>query len=341
VRVTMMDVAQRAGVSVATVSHVINGTRNVSDEVAARVIEAINDTGYRRHDLARALKRARTDSVGLVVADTGHPIFAEVVHGVDEQAQKSGQMLLLANTGDDRDRERKVVEALRERRVDGLLLVPAVGSARVAEQLASEGFPVVVLDRLVAADIDQVGVDSEPALRRLSAHLMDGGHRRIVIVAGTLDLQINVDRVEVCVRELEQHGIARDEITVLETSALAEHAIEAATQVVLDHLDGSAPASGMITLNAHQTLGALEALDQAGRSVPDDMAVVAFDDLPLGSLSARGVTCAAQPATEMGQRALQLLLRRIDDASASPEIVRLPCTLIHRSSCGCGNDQPL
>jgi LacI family transcriptional regulator len=337
----MMDVAQRAGVSVATVSHVINGTRNVSDEVAARVVEAINETGYRRHDLARALKRARTDSVGLVVADTGHPIFAEVVHGVDEQAQKSGQMLLLANTGDDSDRERKVVEALRERRVDGLLLVPAVGSEGIAEQLAIDGFPVVVLDRMVDADIDQVGVDSAPVLQRLAAHLVEGGHRRVVVVAGTLDLQINVDRVDVCVRELERWGIARYDITVLETSALAEQAIEAATQAVLDHLHGAAPATGMITLNAHQTLGALEALDQADRSVPGDMALVAFDDMPLGSLSARGITCAAQPATEVGRQALQLLLRRIDDPDASTEILRLPCTVIHRSSCGCGSEQPL
>ncbi|WP_052665278.1 LacI family DNA-binding transcriptional regulator [Nitriliruptor alkaliphilus] len=335
--VTMTDVARIAGVSVATVSHAINGTRFVSEPIRQRVFDAIEATGYRRDDLARALKRSRTDSVGLVVSDTGHPIFADIVRGVEEVARELGQTLILANSSDDPAREREVVDALRQRRVDGLLIVPAVGSDGLIDLLAADEVPVVVIDRLLDAPVDQVGADGHEALHVLAEHLAAQGHRRVAIVAGTEALAVNNARLEACLESLMACGLAREDITVLTSNGHdgTYRPVHAARESVLAHLDAGDHATGFLSLNAHQTVGTLQALQERGVAVPSEAAIVAFDDLPWASLLTPALTCAAQPAVPMGREAMRLLARRIDDPDVAPRTVHLECALVHRASCGC------
>jgi LacI family transcriptional regulator len=337
-RVTMHDVAEAADVSVATVSHVVNATRFVSDPVRARVVRAIEETGYRRDAVARALKRSRTDSVGLVVSDTGHPIFAEMVRGVEEVAREHNLTLILSNSSDDPEREAAAVDALRQQRVDGLLIVPAVGATQSAQTAAEDGLPVVVMDRLVDAPIDQVGVDSAQALHDLTGHLADQGHRRIAVVAGTQELNVNVERLAACRAALLEHGLNDRDILVLTSNGHdgTYHPVRSARESVLEHLGSADPATGYVTLNAHQTVGTLEALQDAGISIPSEVGLVAFDDLPWSRLLTPSLTCAAQPASQIGREAMRLLARRIEHAPSEPTVLRLACEIKHRESCGCG-----
>ena len=171
--VTMVQVARMAGVSLSTVSHVVNGTRHVGAGTKRRVLDAIDATGYRQDTLARALRRSRTDSVGLVVSDAGEPAFTEMVHGVEHAVAEHGITLLLANSAEDAERELRAVRSLVERRVDGLILARCGSSSDDLDAYLAAGSPrLVLLDRLRAdADVDQVGVDNREVMALLVGRL--------------------------------------------------------------------------------------------------------------------------------------------------------------------------
>src|SRR3954453_11909557 len=176
----MADIARMAGVSVTTVSHVVNGTRPASARTRARVEAAIERTGYSPNTIARALARGGTESFGLAISGLSNPYFTDVVAAVEAAATRSGRTLLLGDTREDPEHELRIVHALVERRVDGLLLAPSAGALDHAlPYLAAHGVPVVVLDRFVDAPLDQVGCDNEQPTARLVEHLADRGHTRI------------------------------------------------------------------------------------------------------------------------------------------------------------------
>src|SRR5687768_17312149 len=186
---TMVDVARLAGCSISTVSHVVNGTRHVEATTRERVMTAIAETGYKQDAVARALRRAQTDSIGLVVSDAGQPAFAEMVHGVEQEAARLGLTLLLASSAEDPNRELKAVDALLERRVDGLILARTSHSSDdVVTRVASAEKPLVLMDRLFDLDLDQVGVENERPMETLVADLAARGHQRIALIAGDLDV---------------------------------------------------------------------------------------------------------------------------------------------------------
>jgi LacI family transcriptional regulator len=170
---TMVDVARIAGVSISTVSHVLNGTRNVEPKTRGRVLSAIEQTGYRQDTLARAMRRSKTDSIGLIVSDAGEPAFAEMAHGVERAAADRGLTLLLANSAEDADREERAIRTLLDRRVDGLILARAANTAPdLLASLLTEKAPVVLLDRLYRdVLLDQVGADNRDSMRELMRRL--------------------------------------------------------------------------------------------------------------------------------------------------------------------------
>ncbi|MFE0332584.1 LacI family DNA-binding transcriptional regulator, partial [Streptomyces sp. NPDC058960] len=182
---TITDVARLAGVSTSTVSHVINGTRPVREETRIRVEEAVRTTGYRRDSLARALRRSRTESVGLILTDVGEPAFAAMARGVEREAMAAGLTVLLADSGEDAELEARALEVLAERRVDGLLIAPVARSHREAiTAVIDQGTPVVLIDRLGGVKADQVGVENTTPMREQVLHMASHGHRRIALAAG-------------------------------------------------------------------------------------------------------------------------------------------------------------
>lgn len=325
---TMVDVARLAGVSISTVSHVLNGTRNVEDATRAKVERAIADTGYRQDTLARAMRRSRSDSIGLVVSDAGEPAFAEMAHGVEKAAADRGLTLLLANSAEDADRERRAIRTLLERRVDGLILARAADSApEVMAGLRSERAPVVLLDRMYRdEDFDQVGADNRDSMRQLVSHLAGMNHRSFAVIAGDTRVPALSERLDGFHDALRDAGLPLADQLVL--TGPDEDRLRVQLAVALERRAISA----VLACSTPLAAAGLRALEAAGLSTPGDVAFAAFDGFTYPDLFRPRLTTVRQPAFEMGAAAVGLLIERLEDPSTAPKILRLRQTLELRES---------
>ncbi|MFM9372744.1 LacI family DNA-binding transcriptional regulator [Streptomyces sp. Da 82-17] len=328
----MADVARRAGVSVSTVSHVINGTRYVKDETREQVLEAVRATGYTHNTVARSLKTSSTLTLGLAVSAVGNFHFAELVSAVDAATRASGYTLLMADTHDDPAEELSVVRMLHERRVDGLLLATAAGPRGAAlRYVKNAGLPTVLIDRCASPAFDQVATANVEATARLVDHLADLGHTRIGLVAGRRSLRTSAERQRGWQRGMERKGLTASPDLVVVGDSQAYPA-ELATERLMAGPD--AP-TAVISANNQMTLGVLRALARLGRKVPEDVALCAFDDFEWADLMQPAPTAIAQPVEETGRRAVELLMERIADPDGERRTVLLEPTFVHRESCGC------
>ncbi|MEW2116781.1 LacI family DNA-binding transcriptional regulator [Streptomyces sp. NPDC005474] len=338
---TMADVARHAGVSVATVSHVLNGTRVVRPATRQTVLDAIETLGYSPNTLARSLVTARTRSIGLAVSAISNPYFTEILQGVEACALEHGYSLLLADPHDDPEHERKVVQLLHERRVDGMIVAPSADPGALVAYLTRHDVPTVFLDRLVdtpgdsAPRFDQVCAENAEPMVRLMAHLTDLGHKRVGLVAGRPGLSTTAERIAGYRIGLASAGLPHDERLVAHGDAEPEGA-ERATAALLTL---AAPPTALVTADNAMTIGALRALRGRGLTVPDDLALCCFDDFAWADLLTPGLTAIAQPGRDIGAQAVRLLLDRLADPDRPARTVRLPCTFVHRESCGCADQK--
>src|SRR4051794_33622811 len=329
---TMADVARLAGVSMTTVSHVINGTRPASERARRSVLAAIERTGYRPNTLARALARGGTQSLGLAISGLSNPYFMDVVAAVEAAAGRAGHTLLLGDTREDPEHELRIVRTLAERQVDGLLLAPSAGAREHAlPYLAKAGTPVVLLDRFLDVALDQVGCDNEQPTARLVEHLIDLGHRRIGMAIGIRGLSTTEERVRGYTLALDRAGIPFDPALLAEGGSQRDQA-RTAMHALLEH---SEPPTAVVSGNNFMTIGLLRAISERGLRVPDDLALVGFDDFEWADLFHPRLTVIRQPTSELGARAVELLLSRLADPSRPVRSERLEATFVHRDSCGC------
>ncbi|MEU3795822.1 LacI family DNA-binding transcriptional regulator [Streptomyces fructofermentans] len=339
---TMVDVARSAGVSVATVSHVLNDTRPVRPATRRAVLDAIEELGYTPNTLARSLVTARTRSIGLAVSAISNPYFTEILQGVEAGALEHGYGLLVADPHDDPAHERTVVQLLHERRVDGMIVAPSARPAELLGYLARHGVPTVFLDRRVDAGtppdpvpsgfvFDQVCAENTEPVALLVGHLAELGHRRIGLVAGLPGLSTTGERISGYRDGLARAGLPHDERLVVSGDSEAAGA-ERATGTLLSL---PAPPTALVTANNAMTIGALRAVRARGLTVPGDLALCCFDDFSWADLFSPRLTAIAQPAREIGAEAVRLLLDRLDSPGREARTVRLPSAFVHRTSCGC------
>ncbi|MER8118662.1 LacI family DNA-binding transcriptional regulator [Streptomyces sp. NPDC094031] len=344
---TMADVARSAGVSVATVSHVLNGTRPVSPGTRRAVLDAVDVLGYTPNTLARSLVTARTRSIGLAVSAISNPYFTEILQGVETAALEAGYGLLLADPHDDPLHEREVAQLLHERRVDGMIVAPSARPGELVGYLGRHAVPTVFLDRLIdppgcgegtaaaaaagAPFFDQVCAESAEPTARLVTHLAGLGHRRIGLIAGLPGLSTTRERVTGYLDGLAAAGLAPDDRLLVPGNSESAGA-ERATAALLALPD---PPTALVTANNAMTLGALRTLRRHGLSVPGDIALCCFDDFPWADLFSPRLTAVAQPGRELGALAVRLLLERLTEPTRPSRTVRLPCAFVHRTSCGC------
>ncbi|MBT2596182.1 LacI family DNA-binding transcriptional regulator [Arthrobacter sp. ISL-72] len=327
---TIVDVASLAGVSTSTVSHVLNNTRHVEPETKARVMDAVQATGYRRDALARSMRRARTDSIGLVVSDAGEPAFADMVHGVEEAAAQHGLSLLLANSAEDPARERAAVEALLDRRVDGLILARAAGSsAGLLERIRGEKKPLVLLDRLSDLDVDQVGVNNRSAMAALVEHLADRGHERIMLVSGDLRVSSLRERHDGFRAAMQQRGLEAQAGLLCEGTVTAAATFDRVRPLLVRPSERPTAILACSTLLA---AGALRAVQHEGLLVPGNMAFATFDGFTYSDLFQPQITTVRQPAFQLGEGAVGLLMRRLENPSAPAKTLRLESEIEFRRS---------
>ncbi|KAA0098950.1 LacI family transcriptional regulator [Mycolicibacterium sp. P1-18] len=329
---TMGDVARLAGVSSSTVSHVLNGTRRVDGATRQRVEAAIEKTGYRRNVVARSLAAGRTHTVGLSISALTNPYFGSLVHAVERALSDAGYVLIVGDSHDDVDSEKRVTGSLLERQVDGLIVAPAAGSERVTlPTIARTRTPLVLIDRGVDVGSDQVGPENVDSARSLTEHLLDLGHRRIGVLRGLAGISSTTERFDGYAAALASRGVAVDPALVLEGGSNTDVAERAVSTL----MSGPDRPTALVSLNNSMTIGALKAVRRLGLSIPADVAFVCYDDFEWSDLFEPRLTAAAQDVDAIGATAVELLLRRIRGSEDEPQRIRVPTTFHHRNSCGC------
>jgi LacI family transcriptional regulator, galactose operon repressor len=332
---TIKDVARAAGVSITTVSHVINDTRFVSDELRERVQAAMEELGYRPNILARSLRRGETKTIGLVVPDNSNPFFAEMARTVEDLGFATGYSVILCNSDDNLAKEAAYLEVLITKQVDGVVFIASGSSQEHLVELSQQGIPYVVVDREIdGAWADIVLVNNELGGYVATRHLIKLGHRRIACITGPSQLTPSADRVRGYRRALREFQIAEDEELVVPGDFRAQGG-EAALERLLAV---SPPPSAVLACNDMMAIGVLRAARKAGLHVPDDLSVVGFDDIPLASAVSPALTTVAQPITELASHSVQILLARMqnsEEGQPRQRIVLDPRLIVRDSSGSC------
>jgi LacI family transcriptional regulator len=324
----MVDVARIAGVSVSTVSHVLNGTRFVQEPTRDRVLQAVAESGYRQDALARAMRRSQTETLGVVVSDAGEPAFAEMVRGVHEAAEAQGLTLLVANSDEDGERELRAVRALLARRVDGLVLARVADSSEaVLEELQAASVPFVLMDRLTDLELDQVGTENRRVMRELVEHLAARGHERFLLVVGDTRVPPLRERLEAFLEAVEGEALDPALQTVVDNRSKRQDLTDAVDAGLRE-----GHATAMIACSTFLAARGLEVLQRRGIAIPRDLAFATFDGFAYADLFSPHLTTVRQPAFDVGAEAVRLITTRLADPDRAPTTIRLEPTIEYRDS---------
>jgi LacI family transcriptional regulator len=330
-RPTMKDVAALARVSIKTVSRVINREPNVSPEVKARVLDAIDLVGYRPNLTASSLRRAdrRTATIGLVFRDSASPFFSAVHRAVEDAARQRDVLVLAGSSDEVSEREQALLRAFLSRGIDGLIVVPAPLSQHQSEHLRAHqlGTPVIYLDRPAALiEADSVTVDNGEAARTAVRHLVAHGHQRIAFLSHLRSTRTAVDRRAGYVDGLAAAAIPPDPHLIRQDI----QGVEDAEEVALQLLDSEDPPTALFTAQGIIAIGAIRALHRRG--LQHRVALISFDDFPLADLVDPGLSVVAQDPRSLGRTAAELLFARIDGDRSPAKHVMIPTRLIPRGS---------
>jgi LacI family transcriptional regulator len=330
---TIHDVAKRAGVAPITVSRVINNSGYFSQDTRARVEAAIAELEYVPNRLASSLRSKRTNTLALVITDITNPFFTTLARGVEDTASDAGYTVIFCNTDESDVEERKYLQVLLQQQVDGILLVPARSTSTSLEVIRKQDTPVVVLDRRIppGENVDVVRCENEDGAYRLTRLLIDLGHERIAILSGPMGVSTAEDRLMGYQRAIAETGQPPNPDLIIYGEFN-----QASGYAMLQCLLTAQPRpTAIFAANNMIGIGALNAIRDANLRVPDDIAMVSFDDLPANLLTFPFFTVAAQPAYDMGRTATQLLLARLAGQvpDAYQEII-LPVEMIVRHSSG-------
>jgi LacI family transcriptional regulator len=331
--VTIKDVARLSGVSPMTVSRVINESDRVSPDTRRRVEHAISELGYVPSRLARGLSRQRTRTLALIVPDVTNPFFTLIVRGAEDFARRADYRVILCDTRADLSVEREVIEEMIAHRVEGIVIAPVSDRSKAhLRRLSRFGVPFVLIDRTVpGVDADAVLGDSVGGARQLVEHLISLGHRRVGFIVESDEVSTARDRRRGYEAALTAAGIPLDPALVANATVDPSGGFAGMRRLLA--LEDRPTA--VFTVNNLVALGAIEAVRDAGLEVPDDVALVCFDDIEYASRLHPFLTVMEQPAETFGTLGTQLLLERIDGRSSERRrLVVLPAEFVVRKSCG-------
>jgi LacI family transcriptional regulator len=331
---TIRDVALRAGVSVATASNVVNGNRPVGEESRSKVLQAVAALSYRLNRAASSLRGASSRLIGMVVPDIANVFFGELVRDVEELAENDGYDLLLVTTSEDPAIERRRIEALVSRRIDGLLVVPARDNTVASLLSGPDGAfmpPTVLIDRGdPSSDLDTVSADCDAGAYAATRHLIGLGHRDVAVLAHTTQLKNITARIDGYRRALADSGLrGRERICV------GGHSLDTLRGAVELELHRADPPTAIFGLTNVSALAAIKAARGLGLDIPGDVSIVGFDDFDWMLALRPYLTTVAQPIGDFAARSWRRLIDRINGEGEPPGLrIELPCTLKVRESTG-------
>jgi LacI family transcriptional regulator len=331
--VTIKDVARLSGVSSMTVSRVINGSERVRPVTRQRVERAIAELGYVPSRLARGLIRQKTGTLAMIVPDVANPFFTLIVRGAEDIARRAGYRIILCDTRANLAIEREVIEEMIAHRVEGIAIAPVSDRSRGhLERLARFGVQFVLIDRTVpGVESDVVVGDSLGGARRLVEHLISHGHRRIGFITESDDVSTARDRRQGYLAALAAAGVELDPSLIVYSTVDPPGGFDGMRLL----LELAEPPTAVFTVNNLVAVGAIEAVRAHHLEVPDDVALVCYDDIEYASRLYPFLTVMSQPAETLGKLGTQLLLERIEGrAPEQPRLVVLPAQFVVRQSCG-------
>lgn len=331
---TIQDVAREAGVSPSTVSNVLNQRwRQTSKETRERILEVARRLNYQPNAMAAALRRRSTRTIGVIVTTILNPFYTAIVRGFQDAARQHGYSTILGNSDDDPEQEREMLNTLRAKQVDGIVIVTTGGCHDTIQHVRDLGVPIVMVDRGdPALNVDTVAVDNTKAAEEAVAYLVGLGHRRIAIVSGlTSGVPTRAHRLQGYLRGLEAAGLGALESFQQIMSTSIENGSLAAGRL----LDLPDRPTAIMATNNFLSIGVVQEILRRGLQMPRDVSFVMFDDPEWASLHSPGITTVAQPIQEIGARAFALLEGRIQKTrTGGAEDVIYPTTLLVRGSCG-------
>jgi len=328
---TMKQVAQRAGVSISTVSHVINNTRVVSSDVRARVQGVIDELRYIPSAVARSLKNDKTDTIGVLVPNSSNPYFAELIRWIEDAAFQLGYNMILCNAHGGADKQAAYLRLLMEKRIDGLVLVASGADDEQALMLRQEAVPIVQLERaLPGLEADVVYAGQEEGAWQATRHLIGLGHRAIACVSGPPDLPRARERVAGYLRAMAEAGLEVLAGRVVHDAFTSAGGHAAFSRV----LDQPHPPSAVFVTSDLMALGGLCAAGRLGLRIPAELSVIGYDDIEGAGYASPPLTTVAPPKRDMARLAIELLIERIRGSATPLRQDALGSTLVVRASTG-------
>lgn len=327
---TIKDVAKRANVSIATVSRVINGLGGVRPQTEKRILNAIEELNYSPNNLARSMVRRRTQTIGVIVPDIANPFFPEVIKGIEMRAREHGFTTILSNTNESVEEEFRILNALRERRVDGLIVTTANEHTSPLLEMSSEEIPVVLLDRYMeGCSYDGVLIDNVTGSYSAVRHLIDEGHHRIGLIAGPSDVTPGRERTKGYEKALRDYGIQIEKDYMMEGDFREESGYRCGARL----LSMNQPPTAIFSSNNLMTLGLMKCIRDKGIKLGKEITVVGFDDLDIASFIEPPLTVVSRPMRKMGEIAAELLIERIEgiEIEQPRKIVLVPQLLVRQS----------
>lgn len=327
---TIKDVASKAGVSISTVSHVLNSTRFVAEATKERVFQAIKELNYAPSAVARSLKVNRTRTMGMLVTTSTNPFFAEVIRGVEESCAAQGYTLILSNSGGEPERQQASLKMLIEKRVDGILVMLSEDASDVYKLLGTHPeLPQVIMEwGDTQGDIYRIQDNAEQGGYLATKHLIDKGHKDIGCITGPANKSLTVERLSGFRRAMAEAGLNINEDWLLEGDFEPEGGF-AAMQSLLKQRQRP---TGLFVFSDPMALGAISAAHVAGLHVPDDLSVIGYDDVPMANFFSPPLTTIHQPKYRLGQKAAAILLAKVNKEESDSKVLTLHPELIERGS---------
>lgn len=327
---TIKDVAEKAGVSYATVSRALNDHEEVNEDTKKRILKLAKEMGYQPNAIAQGLVKRKTETIGLMIPDITNPFFPEVARGVEEAANEAGYTVFLLNSNWDQERELNNLDVLLQKQIDGLIISPSSENRKYLKNIVEKDLKIIFIGRTIRYQgSTSIIIDNVHGAWMAVQHLIDDGHKKIAFLGGDEELSISQERLKGYKNALKDYDIQVDKELIRTGNLKRKSGYLMMQELIKEERDFTA----VFAENDLLALGAIQAIEESGRSIPSDISVMGFDDIDFASLPEIQLSTVSQPKYEMGKMVFETLLGQIKGDTNANKKVLLEPELVIRGTC--------